>query len=137
MYLVMDACASASLVLPDESSATAERVIASLGPDDRILVPHLWWYEMSNILAGALRRMRLHEADVAVAWNLITALGPETDSRLGPMYGMDLDRLAAAHSLSAYDAAYLELAMREGASLLSFDKSLCSSAVQAGVTVLS
>jgi predicted nucleic acid-binding protein len=45
--------------------------------------------------------------------------------------------LARRYSLSAYDAAYLELALRKGLPLATLDAQLGEAAQQAGVTVLS
>jgi predicted nucleic acid-binding protein len=43
--------------------------------------------------------------------------------------------LAERHGLSTYDAAYLELAARHGAALLTLDKELAAAAAQAGIAV--
>jgi predicted nucleic acid-binding protein len=130
---VIDACAAAALVLPDEESELVEKVLAALSEDDLILVPLLWYYEMANILAGALRRGRLREADAVAAWNLAAGLGPAVDARYGPLFGVDIMDTALSHDLSAYDAAYLELAMRESAVLLTSDRVLARAAEKAGV----
>ena len=42
-------------------------------------------------------------------------------------------RLARAHSLSTYDTAYLELALRRGLPLASLDDQLKAAAIAAGV----
>jgi predicted nucleic acid-binding protein len=43
--------------------------------------------------------------------------------------------LAERHALSTYDAAYLELAARQGAALITLDKVLAAAATSAGVAV--
>ena len=48
-----------------------------------------------------------------------------------------LDRLAAAHSLSAYDATYLELAQRRSLVLVSLDARLIAAAGALGHPLLS
>ena len=45
-----------------------------------------------------------------------------------------LDELAARHGLSAYDAAYLELAMRRGLPLATRDDALLAAMTKAGVS---
>jgi len=130
---VIDACAAAALVLPDEESELVEEVLANLSEDDLILVPLLWYYEMANILTGALRRSRLREADAVAAWNLAAALGPVVDAKYGSLFGVDIMDTAISHDVSAYDAAYLELAMRESAVLLTSDRALARAAEKAGV----
>lgn len=47
-----------------------------------------------------------------------------------------MDACAASHALSAYDAAYLELAMRSGSSLITTDQALKKAATKAGVELL-
>jgi predicted nucleic acid-binding protein len=44
-----------------------------------------------------------------------------------------LDEVAASHGLSAYDAAYLELALRRGIALATQDEALIAARVKAGV----
>ena len=44
-----------------------------------------------------------------------------------------MPNLARAHNLSAYDAAYLELALRRGLKLATLDKKLKAAAAAAGV----
>ena len=43
--------------------------------------------------------------------------------------------LARAYSLSAYDAAYLELSIRHGAALATLDGKLLKAAKQAGIEI--
>jgi len=50
---------------------------------------------------------------------------------------VSLDRLAASHGLSAYDAAYLELAQRRSLVLVSLDARLLAAAQSLGHPVLS
>lgn len=44
--------------------------------------------------------------------------------------------IAARHDLSAYDAAYLELALRRGLPLATCDKELAAAMAKAGVAAL-
>jgi predicted nucleic acid-binding protein len=43
--------------------------------------------------------------------------------------------LADRHGLTVYDAAYLDLALREGLALASLDNALCKGAVNSGVAM--
>jgi predicted nucleic acid-binding protein len=43
--------------------------------------------------------------------------------------------LAGRHGLTVYDAAYLDLAIREGLPLASLDNALCTAAVNSGVAL--
>ena len=46
-----------------------------------------------------------------------------------------ISELAERHALSTYDAAYLELAARQGATLITLDKQLAAAATSARVAV--
>jgi predicted nucleic acid-binding protein len=136
MDYVIDACAVASLALVDEDPGIVDGLLGSLKPEDALKVPELWWYELANILVQAKRRNRITEADAFQAWNRFCSLEVMTDERAGPLLGLELIELAERHGLSAYDAAYLELAMRSGATLLTRDGKLRKAATTARVEVL-
>ena len=60
------------------------------------------------------------------------AIDPETAARAWP----DAAPLAERHGLSLYDAAYLELCLRAGLPLASFDPALTRAARAAGVAAV-
>jgi predicted nucleic acid-binding protein len=108
----------------------------TIGDDDEVMAPHLWWYEVSNTLKNQIRRKRL---DVDVAMALVpdfSSLIDTTDSVLGTEYSEKLLELAKDYKLSAYDAAYLELVLRKQAVLGTLDDDLQAAAKQCGVTLL-
>ncbi len=98
--------------------------------DAELLVPALWHSEVANALVQAERRGAA-PADVGRALSAITALSPLVDTHI-----VDVVRnleLARAYRLSAYDALYLELALRRKAALATFDADLIAAAPSAGV----
>lgn len=133
---VLDSSLALAWALPDEKSAAAERFMAQASQDSAIAlwVPALWWYEIANALSNARRRKRLTEADVARLIELYGQLPLQTDAALGSEAMWRHQALATEHGLSAYDAAYLELAQRSGAGLASLDERLINAARQAGLT---
>ena len=82
------------------------------------------------------RRGRITQANsrqfIALLEILVVIIDEETPSRA---IGGVLD-LARAERLTAYDAAYLELAMQLGIPLASKDADLCDAAERLGVSVL-
>lgn len=122
--------------LPDEKSAAAEKFMEQVSKDSTIamLVPALWWYEIANALTSARRRQRLSEADAVRLVELYGQLPLQTDASLGSESAWRHHALAIEHGLSAYDAAYLELAQRSGAGLASLDERLCAAARKAGLS---
>jgi predicted nucleic acid-binding protein len=67
---------------------------------------------------------------------LLTALHLETDSVTGANYSQKLLLLCNNYKLSAYDAAYLELAERKNATLCTLDKHLRVAAEKHRVPVI-
>lgn len=132
---VLDSSLALAWGLPDESSPRAERFLESLPPDAKLWVPSLWWYEVSNALLVAQRRKRLSEAEGARLIELCRRLPLETDTASGPETLWRFKTIAFEHGLSAYDAAYLELAERRELSLASLDSALVRAARKAGVPV--
>ncbi len=135
MEWVLDCSVALAWALPDESSAKADDFLESLEPDDTLWVPALWWYELSNALVVAQRRQRLTEAERLQLTELYAMLPIYTDSHLNPDAAWRLQAIAKAEGLSAYDAAYLELAQRKGIGLATLDKRLGGAARKTGVHV--
>jgi predicted nucleic acid-binding protein len=98
-------------------------------------VPALWHAEVANTLLVFERAKRLSVQDSVSYLSDIALLAIEQDD-LPPAAGqarvLDLGRI---HDLSAYDATYLELAMRRAAALATFDRKLAAAARNAGVRV--
>lgn len=128
----MDASVAASLFLPDEEAETAKAVLIQGG----VLVPNLFWYEMANIIWACVRKGRLDDAQAFRALELLRRLRLFDDERPIREVFPAIFLLAREHGLTAYDAAYLELAAREGATLCSHDTALRTAALRIGLSVL-
>lgn len=98
------------------------------------VVPCLWWFEVRNILVVNERRGRLTEPQTATFLLNLARLRVRTDR--APQENTVL-RLVRNYRLSAYDAAYLELAQREGLPLATLDAELQRAAATEGVVLLS
>lgn len=133
--LVIDACLALGFVLPDEQEAAAMAVLAKLEADVPAVVPAHWVVEVTNGILMAERRGRLTQAQSAAALQLLTALPIETDIETGSRMTGDVMALARQFKLTAYDAAYLELAMRLGAELGTTDRDLVKAAKKVGVPI--
>ena len=131
---VIDASVTMPWFFPDEATPFTEGLLDSLGAHE-IWAPTLWVLECTNVLQSAQRRRRIEanrRAEIAVELSdLPVRLDPETPDFVS------LDRLAATHGLSAYDAAYLELALRRSLVLVSLDARLLAAAKALGHPVLS
>ncbi len=135
MPFVIDASVALAWHFDDEPSDYADRVLERLR-EDQSLVPAIWLLEVANALVVAERRGRLTSAKVARAVELFLELPISPQDIVAPLaLGPVLD-LARAQGLSAYDAAYLELAMREGLPLATQDGRLRAAAGRVGVPLV-
>lgn len=130
---VLDPSVALAWGLPDELSRHATEFLERLRPDDVFWIPALWWYEIANALAVARRRHRVAEAESARLVELYGSLPVHTDPLLGREALARLAALAARHDLTAYDAAYLEIALRRGIGLATLDEAQARAAADDGV----
>ena len=135
MIWVIDCSFYSALFLPDESSSKVRNFFLNLTKNDELWVPSLWWYEIINVLIVSERRKRLVYSDVIKIFSLLEKLELVTDTLKDTFFSKEIYELAQRYQLSAYDAAYLELAIRKGASLASLDKQLIKAASSSGINV--
>jgi len=107
-------------------------ILFKLGQDEAA-VPSLWPLEVANSLAVGERRKKITRAAaagfVSILGGLPIFVENDTHSRaLGPILS-----LAQGQALSAYDAAYLDLAIHDGLPLATRDKALRRAARALGV----
>lgn len=137
MPFVFDCSIAMAWCFEDEASDATDALLDRLG-DDPAVVPNLFHLEVANVLAGALRarKPRITPAQRAQFLALMTAARITVDDRTqAQAWNATLD-LADRHALSAYDAAYLELALRLRLELATLDADLRKAALAEGVTVL-
>jgi predicted nucleic acid-binding protein len=133
MAFVLDASITVCWAFQHEDHPDASLAFAQMRTQEAV-VPCLWWFEVRNILVVNERRQRIAESDTAAFLLNLSRLRirvdrvPDEDAVL---------RLARTHRLSVYDAAYLELAQREGLPLATLDADLQKAAVGEGVALLS
>lgn len=131
MSLVLDASAAAGLLMPDEAAPAG--LVHTVGAAGSLCAPWLFWVELRNILIVGERRGRLAEGTAEAFLEAVDALGIAFDT--GPSGARVLD-LARRHRLSAYDALYLELALRRQLPLATLDAALAGAARAEEVRVL-
>ena len=119
----------------DEASALSEAVLERLARDTA-LVPAIWPFEVANVLVTAARRKRLTEAKSAGFLGLLAQLPIMiVENNLLHLANASL-AVARLRGVTAYDAAYIELAMREAVPLATCDKTLARAATTAGVELV-
>jgi predicted nucleic acid-binding protein len=124
MAYVLDASLAAAWFLPDEASEAADRLLGDVLSNSPV-VPSLFRHELRNLLLYAERRGRLAASDVDEALMKLATLPiavRDADS------DCDILNLARRYALTAYDAAYLALALAERLPLATLDKRLAEAA---------
>ncbi len=128
--VVLDASAALALIRSEpHRSAIREVIDRHLGARGRLLVPDIFWLEITNAL---VRRHALPPDRVVDAILSIDELPVETICQDRPQLLLALD-LAAHHDLTSYDAAYLALTEVEDARLLTLDRRLVAAAGERAV----
>jgi predicted nucleic acid-binding protein len=132
---VLDNSIAMAWSFADEVDEYADAVLERL-TTARAVVPALWPLEVANALLMGERRKRSTEAE-SIKWTGILASLPIViDSETNVHAWNDTMSLARGHNLSAYDAAYLELAIRRGVPLATIDGKLKLAAKAVGVRLL-
>lgn len=135
MSFVVDNSVVMAWCFEDQASPYTEAVLDRLR-ETEAFVPAIWPLEVANVLLIAERRRRMTEAQTAHFASVLQSL---------PILVEDIDvarvlgsvlAVGRSHALSAYDAAYLELAARRGTPLATQDTRLRTAARNASVPIL-
>ena len=132
---VLDCSVATAWCFSDQADAYTWSVLARLAKSDAV-VPAIWRVELANVLAVAERRKRIQKSD---SMKFLGALdrfrfsvdNETSDCAWGPILTLARDQL-----LSAYDAAYLELAIRRKLPLATRDEGLKRAAALLAVDLL-
>lgn len=132
MSLVVDCSVTLPWFLEDERTRFTDQL---LGAIDRAeyWAPFVWRLEMLNGLLMAERRKRIDRAWRIESVDQIARLNVRIDPVLPNV--MAIGVLAERHGLTAYDAAYLELAKRQGFALATLDRDLLQAGAAEGMAV--
>lgn len=134
MPFVIDASIAISWALEDEASATSRAAWARLTNEyEEVHAPALWWMEVRNALIVNERRKRITFEKTTIFLSALSRLHVALDSATEESA---LLSLARQQGLTVYDAAYLELAQRQGVALATLDADLAKAARKVGVPLL-
>lgn len=132
--VVIDASTALAWCFPDETSDYADSVLVAL-EGKTILVPAVWSLEIANAVLVGERKKRLRQPEILRFTTLLESLSVLQDLQPVGDHVSNVLPLAREYSLSAYDAAYLELSIRHGAPLATLDDRLENAAKRAGVKI--
>ncbi len=132
---VIDASVALAWCFDDEATE-ATRALLDRFENEHAEVPSLWHLELANALVLGERNRRITPARTSEFIALIVGLPIVVDEQT-PSHALSAAlELARSERLSAYDASYLELAMRHGVPLATKDDALAKAALRVGVTLL-
>ncbi|GBE48427.1 PIN domain protein [bacterium BMS3Bbin12] len=100
---------------------------------DSALVPVTWGLEVANVIARAEAKGLVTEARSGAFLEMLQGVDIKVDAATFARALSDTLQLARRYKLSAYDASYLELALRLGMPLATLDEDLLKAAKKAGV----
>jgi predicted nucleic acid-binding protein len=129
---VLDCSVTMAWYFKDEADVYANTVRRALSRASAV-VPALWPLEVANILVLGERRQRSTAAEASKWLRYLQVLPIHVDDETPARAWSDILHVARSYNLSAYDAAYLELAIRLGLPLASLDDGLKTTAASAGV----
>ncbi len=134
---VLDASIAMTWCFPDEEAQKAQEVSERIAGGDTVVVPAFWRHEVLNALLVGEKRNRLTpELTQAFIADLKRLPVDIDDAATQDVLFNTTQALCRKHGLTAYDAAYLEIAIRGGYPLATADKDLRRAAVAEGVEVL-
>lgn len=135
-YLVLDCSVTMSWFFTDEYSPHVQYVRKCLETDWIARIPHLWVTEILNSFLTAERRNRIDAWSTFISLNILRRLPvqiepvPDIQTQLQILY------LSRTFNLTAYDASYLERALRSGYPIATLDQEIQKAAYAAGVNLL-
>ena len=133
---VLDASVSLAWCFEDETTDEIKQLFERLSSGDSAAVPAHWPIEVSNGLLVAQRRKRISPNSRSQYWDQFFDLPIYVDL---PLTLNDVNRVLAIsekHGLTTYDGAYVDLALRRSAGLVSLDASMTCAAKAEGIALL-
>jgi predicted nucleic acid-binding protein len=133
MPFVLDNSVVSGWYLAKQATPYTDAVLDKLRTDTAI-VPPLWELELVNVTRTATKRGTLTDDAARLAVSFVLGLPISVDRAVVPPERVL--SLALTHNLSAYDAAYLELALRLKLPIAAGDGALKAAAEMAGVSLI-
>jgi len=133
---VLDASVVLTWCFPDENTDLAQRVADRFKQGDTAMAPSFWPHEVLNALLAGEKRKRISEAMIRSFLEDLAALPVMLEQIPAGIVFDRIQSLSRKHGLTAYDAAYLDLALENGLALATLDEALVRACKNAGATSL-
>ena len=133
---VLDCSATLPWIFSTEATPATDTLLDELAAGRRAWVPALWHLEVANVMIGAQKRGRIDRAGVEKFMATLRAMEIEVDDETMAVAWTRTMGVGESYGLTAYDAAYLELALRKGIPLASLVTPLRKACQKAGGRLL-
>ena len=127
--IVVDSSFTMAMVMPDERRPRC----LPLAEESRLVAPPIWVFEVANALQMAVRRGRLAAGDATTLARRLDEYGVGVEGADSNVHQRYL--AARSHDTTAYDAAYLDLALHRRFGLATLDTRMADTARRLGLVV--
>lgn len=131
--VILDASVALAWCFADEAISYADTVLDLLIAGGQAVVPPVWAYEVANALLVGERRGRIGVLEETQFLQQLSSYPVTIESLWTTQIFGAVLTIARETGLTVYDAAYLELALREGLPLATINTDLRAAARKAGV----
>jgi predicted nucleic acid-binding protein len=121
---VVDASVVLTWCFPDENTAVAQRVASMFQRGGTAVAPAFWPHEVLNALLVGEKRKRISKELVRSFLDDLAALPIALEQFPAGVVFDRIQLLSREHGLTAYDAAYLDLALESGIPIATLDEDL-------------
>ncbi|MGO9404205.1 MAG: type II toxin-antitoxin system VapC family toxin [Terriglobales bacterium] len=121
---VLDASVVLAWCFPDENVALAQHVAGLFRRGGSAVVPSFWPHEVLNALLAGEKRKRISKELVRSFLDDLATLPIVLEQFPAKVVFDRIQQLGREHGLTAYDAAYLDLAIDTGLPLATLDEEL-------------
>ena len=133
---VLDASVVLTWCFPDENAGMAHRVASMFKQGGTAVAPSFWPHEILNALLVGEKRKRISKELVRSFLDDLATLPIALEQVPTGVVFERIQRLSREHGLTAYDAAYLDLALDNGLPLATLDEDLMRAAKKARVRLV-
>lgn len=124
---VLDCSITMAWCFEDENTEYSNSILEELN-HVKAIVPTIWSLEVANVLLLAKKNKRITEVQSSSFIDALSVLPITVDTTTSIRAMHSIFSLASQLGLTIYDAAYLELAVREQIPLVTLDKQLVKAA---------
>ena len=133
---VLDCSATMAWFFADEANTATNDLLESLSAERRAYTPAVWSLEVTNVLLVGERRKRISPRDASRFLTILWTLPIFPDLDLAPSILERILNIGRNQQISAYDASYMELALRRGLPIATLDSRLKGVAEQLDIPCL-